>query len=106
MNDDTVPDVGMTLGLDEAMPPSTRRTACAKLLASALTAAAAFVAPAYVVSSSSDYPWVYTEQRDGTVILGGDGMKAIMTDIGENVAIPSSIDGKTVTVIGGRGKCR
>ena len=100
MNDDTVPDVGMTLGLDEAMPPSTRRRSYARLIASALTAAAAFVAPAYVVSRNPDYPWVYTEQRDGTIILGGDGMKAIMTDIGENVAIPSSIDGKTVTVIG------
>ena len=46
MNDDTVPDVGMTIGLDEAKPSSPRRTICAKAVAAALAAVAAFTASA------------------------------------------------------------
>ena len=100
MNDDTVPDVGMTIGLDEAKPPSPRRTTCAKAIAAALAAVAAFTTSARMPVGGEDYPWAYAEQDDGTIVLGGDGNRAAPSDISGIVAIPSSINGKAVTAIG------
>ena len=106
MNDDTVPDVGMTVGSNGGMPPlhdtamRARRTTYAKTLASAFAAVATFTASAIVVTGGENYPWTYAEQSDGTIVLGGNGNRAAASDITAYVEIPSSIKGKAVTAIG------
>ena len=106
MNDDTVPDVGLTIGFDGVRVPShdtvtsIRRTTYAKTLALAFAAVATFAASAFEVGGGEGYPWTYAEQDDGTIVLGGGGNRAVPLDFLGVAWIPSSIDGKTVTAIG------
>ena len=76
----------------------TLKTVPAKTFAAAISAITALSATA-VVHQRID--WIYYEQSDGTIALGGaNGSCAIPTTTAGHITIPSAINGKDVTAIG------
>ena len=72
----------------------------AKTLASVFAAAATFVATAATWTDGEGIVWSYTEQSDGTIMLGENSNRTISDETAGEIAIPSTINNRRVTTIG------